>query len=267
MSASRKPKICVTGSASGIGAATRSRLESSGLDVIGVDIHNADIVGDLSKKEDRSRIVSEVNAACGGVLDGIVPCAGLSTPAPDELIVRVNYFGTLEIVDGLRGSLAKSSRAAVVMISSNSTTMTPGLTIDDAMVYLEGSEEDAVRHFANSGSFLSYPAGKLALAFWVRRNSAAWMADGIRVNGVAPGVIETAMTRPLLDMPEVKASLDRIPIPAGRWGKPEDVAEVISFLLSPESAYIVGQVVFVDGGTDALLQPLAHPHPLPGMNG
>lgn len=255
--------VCVTGTASGIGRATREHLESTGIEVVGVDLHDADVTGDLSRQEDRGRIVAEVLDACGGVLDGLVPCAGLSTPFPDEMIVRVNYYGTMEIVTGLRPALARSEQASLVMISSNSTTMTPGLSVDDAMVYLRSGEEEAVRHFAASSSFTAYPAGKLAIAYWVRQNSAQWLSDGIRVNGVAPGVIDTAMVRPLLDIPDIKATLDRVPIPLARWGRPEEIAAVIGFLLSAQSSYIVGQVIFADGGTDALLQPFAHPHPLP----
>lgn len=256
--------VCVTGTASGIGLATKVLLESSGHRVIGVDRHDADIVGDLSVAADRTRIVDEILESCGGVLDGFVPCAGLSTPMPDELIVRVNFYGTMALVEGVRPALARGTNSALVMISSNSTTMTPGLRLDDAMVYLDQDEESAVGHFRSAGSFTAYPAGKLAIAFWVRQNSAAWMADGIRVNAVAPGITDTAMVRPLLDIPEVKASLDRVRIPLGRWGRPEEIASVIAFLLSTQSSYIVGQVLFVDGGTDALLQPFGHPHPLPG---
>ena len=104
----------------------------------------------------------------------------------------------------------------------------------------------------------------LAIAFWVRSQAANWMASGVRLNAVAPGVIDTGMTRPLLDMPGVKDSLEMIPIPRKRWGRPDEIAAAINFLLSTDSSYVVGQVLFVDGGTDALLQPHAHPHPLPG---
>ena len=256
--------ICVTGSASGIGAATKLKLESQGHRVIGVDLRDAEVCGDLSKQGDRQRIVDEVNVLCGGVLDGLVPCAGVSTPVPNELIVRVNYFGTLAIVNGLRPALEKGTNSAVVMISSNSTTMTPGLSVGDAMAYLKEDEESVVVRFHSPAAFIAYPAGKLAIAFWVRMNAAEWMKSGIRLNAVAPGVIDTGMTRPLLDMPGVKDSLDMIPIPRGRWGQPEEIANAIAFLASPEASYVVGQTLFVDGGTDALLQPTAHPHPLPG---
>ena len=256
--------ICVTGTASGIGAATKAKLVAQGHRVIGVDLRDGDVCVYLSKHADRQRIVDEVNALCGGVLDGLVPCAGVSTPVPNELIVRVNFYGTLAIVNGLRPALEKGTNSAVVMISSNSTTMTPGLSVDDAMAYLQQDEESVVTRFSSPAAFVAYPAGKLAIAFWVRMNAAEWMKSGVRINAVAPGVIDTGMTRPLLDMPGVKDSLDMIPIPLGRWGQPEEIANAIAFLGSQEASYVVGQTLFVDGGTDALLQPTAHPHPLPG---
>lgn len=257
--------ICVTGSASGIGAATAELLRADGHRVIGVDLRNADVEGDLSKPADRVRIVDEVTRACDGRLDGLVPCAGVSTPAPNSLIVSVNYFGTLAVVNGLRPALARGSDPAVVMISSNSTTMTPGLPVDEAMRYLNSDESSVLERFAAPDGFLAYPAGKLAIAFWVRMNAGTpdWIGSGIRLNAVAPGVIDTGMTRPLLDIPGVKESLEHIPIPLKRWGRPEEIARAIRFLLSADSSYVVGQLLFVDGGTDALLQPTAHPHPLP----
>ncbi len=258
---------CVTGSASGMGAATRARLEGDGHRVIGVDLRDAEIEANLATPAGRNAAIDGVLAACGGVLDGFVPCAGIGFGAP-EPIVRVNYFAVVAMLDALRPALSAGSDSAVVLLSSNSTTMTPGLQIGDAEVYLAGDEQAAVAHFdaEPAGRWNAYPAGKLALAFLVRQRAVApdWIGSGIRLNAVAPGVIDTNMTRPLLDMPGIADALKQIPIPAGRWGTADDLAGVICFLLSPAASYIVGQTIFVDGGTDALLQPRAQPHPLPG---
>ena len=254
---------CVTGTASGIGRATKQRLEADGHRVIGVDLRDAEVIADFSTPEGRSAAIDAVLGACGGTLDGVVPCAGVSS-VPEAKVVAINYFGVMALLEGLRPALAAGTDPAVVLISSNSTTMTPGLTVADAEAFLAG-EEAAQAYFAGKG-YLPYPAGKLAIAFWVRRSAGHpdWMGSGIRVNAVAPGVIDTNMTRPLLDSPAMAKALEAIPIPAGRWGKPEEIAEAIAFLISPRAGFIVGQVLFVDGGTDAVLQPTAHPHPLPG---
>lgn len=257
--------FCVTGTASGIGRATAARLTADGHVVIGVDLRDADVTADLSTPAGRTAAVDGVLERCAGVLDGFVPSAGVNGVVDGEAAVRINFFGVMAMLDGLRPALAAAGSSTVVLLSSNSTTMTPGLDPADAQVYLDGDEEAAVAHFRERG-WLAYPAGKLALAYWVREQSVRpeWIGAGIRVNAVAPGVTDTAMTRPILEMDGLREAMEQIPIPIGRWGTPEEIAEAIGFLAGPASSYVVGQILFVDGGTDALLQPRAHPHPLPG---
>ena len=100
---------------------------------------------------------------------------------------------------------------------------------------------------------MHYMVGKRALAYWMRRNVTAYAKDGIRMNAVAPGPIDTPMTKPLFDNPEMaeimKYLLDATPL--GRAGQPEEIARVIRFMLSPESSYICGSVLYIDGGYDA----------------
>lgn len=253
---------CITGSASGIGRATRHQLEAAGHRVIGVDLRDAEITADFSTAAGRAAAVEGVLAASGGVLDGLVPCAGVSGAAP-ELVVSINYFGALAVVEGLRDALAAGTAPSVVLISSNSTTSTPGITEDMIEVFREG--EDAARAlFAPRMSHHAYATGKLALARWMRRASSApeWAGAGIRLNAVAPGVTVTNMTKELIENPQLRPLLDGIPIPAGRFAEPEEVAELICFLLSPKAGYIWGQTIFVDGGTDAVVQPTGYPRPL-----
>lgn len=266
--------ICVTGANSGIGAEVARQLAASGNTVLGVDLaddHAGDVcdevlVADLADRTGRAQVAAAVADWCGGELHGLVPCAGVGGLADPGLTVSLNYFSVVDLAEALRPTLAAAGAtggAGVVLLSSFMASNTPGLTLADAEVMLTGDEDTAVAHFADAG-WMAYPAGKLALAMWVRRTavSPGWIGAGIRVNAVAPGVVDTAMTRPLLDMDGVREALADIPTPAGRWATADEVASVIAFLVSPVSTAVVGQVVYVDGGSDAVLRPNAGVRPL-----
>ena len=122
----------VTGSASGIGAATKQRLTAGGHRVIGVDrVDDAEVTADLATADGRRAAVAEVIAQCDNGLDGVVACAGLAglPDRPASLLVSVNYFGAIEVILGLREPLAAAG-GAVVAISSNSTTCQPGFSLE-----------------------------------------------------------------------------------------------------------------------------------------
>jgi NAD(P)-dependent dehydrogenase (short-subunit alcohol dehydrogenase family) len=88
-----------------------------------------------------------------------------------------------------------------------------------------------------------------------------WAGAGIRLNAVAPGLIATPMTDRMRQDPTVGMFLDAFPSALDRPGRPEEVAALIAFLLSPESSLLVGSVVFADGGTDAMIHP-ERPEPM-----
>ena len=119
--------IAISGSASGIGAATRAMLEAEGHTVIGIDLRDAEVIADLSTDEGRRSAVADVAQRCGDALDGFVSGAGLGPPAPATSITEVNYFGSQNLLEGLRPALAATSGASVVQIGSNSTTITPNV--------------------------------------------------------------------------------------------------------------------------------------------
>jgi NAD(P)-dependent dehydrogenase (short-subunit alcohol dehydrogenase family) len=250
--------FAITGAASGIGAALRKRLESDGHRVVGVDVQQADVVADLATSEGRQAAIAAIRDACGGTLDGIVPCAGLSglPDRPGSLLASLNYFGTIELLEELREDLARSEAPAVVAISSNSTTtVPPGMISQDLVDACLSGDEAAAREAADkTGSIAAYPATKTAVAHWVRRNAPtdAWIGAGITLNAIAPGKIETPMIAEGRADPIIGPHMDAFPLPIGRNGQPEEIAALLAFLLGPEARFFVGSIIFCDGGTDAL---------------
>lgn len=249
----------VSGAASGIGAATRARLEADGHRVIGVDLRGCEIDADLATASGRADACAAVAELAPDGVDGIVPCAGIAglTAVDAALLVSVNYFGAVGLVEGLRDALRPG--AAVVLLSSNSVTCQPGWNASVARACLDGDEPRARELAAPVEAVMVYPSSKAALAYWVRREAVRpeWIGDGIRLNAVAPGMIATPMTDALREDPELGVFADAYPTAIGRPGRPEEIADLIAFLLSDAAALIVGTVVFADGGTDAIMRPLA----------
>ena len=250
-------KIVITGSAGGIGQATRERLVRDGHEVIGVDLRDAEVIADLSTAEGRGAMIDAVAAASGGRIDGLVAGAGISGPDPAE-VVSINYFGAVATIAGLRPLLANGADPSAIAVSSNSSTAMPDLP-EDLVDACLGDDEAEARALAGTEPIVAYAASKLALARWVRRTAVGpdWAGSRIRLNAVAPGLIDTPMTA---DMIEVVLSLgDIYPIPQERAGRPEDVANLLAFLLSPEAGFFCGSVLFMDGGSDAALNADAWP--------
>jgi len=105
---------------------------------------------------------------------------------------------------------------------------------------------------------LAYMTSKRALSLWLRRAAvdAAWGGAGVLLNGVAPGIVETPMSAPLFRDPAMVALMAQSnPMAVEGYAQPEEIAELISYLLTFEGHYLLGQVIFIDGGTDAIMRP------------
>lgn len=249
--------IAITGSASGIGAAIRERLAGEGLRIIGVDLRDADVEADLATPAGRRGAVDAVRAACDGRLDGLVACAGLGPQVKDHAaIVSVNYFGAEAILAGLRDCLEKGRQAAAVAISSNSSRL-PGIESPVIDACLDGDEERARRAAVEHGGIFAYAGSKQALARWVRRNAVKpeWAGRGIRLNAVAPGSTMTPLLQEGLDDPQFGGAIRGFTVPLGDFGRAQDIAAAVAFLLGPDAAFCCGTVLYADGGSDALIRP------------
>jgi NAD(P)-dependent dehydrogenase (short-subunit alcohol dehydrogenase family) len=250
-----------------MGAATKERLEADGHQVIGVDIRHATAAFDLGTSDGRTNAIEAIYQYADGAIDGLVTFAGLAgtTTRPGSVVASVNYFGTVALLEGLRPALvaARGGQPAAVAISSNSSTVQPGLPSSLIEACLEGDEDEARRLGDELGAPVAYPSSKLAVARWVRRHApqAEWAGEGVCLNAIMPGYIETPMTAEIRKDEKIGPLLDKFPIPVGRAGKPEDIAALVTFLLGPDARYLCGSVVLADGGSEALLRPDAWPTP------
>lgn len=245
----------LTGSASGIGEATANRLRAAGECVIGVDLRDADIVADLGSAEGRAAMIEQAGRLAPDGLDGVLAGAGISAIDRPRETISINYFGAVATLSGLRPLLAKKPRARAVAICSTAALLPHDPAALDACL---GDDEQAALKAIGDRPQTAYMTSKRALSLWLRRTavSAEWGGANILLNGIAPGVIETPMTTPLFDDPEmVRLMALSNPMAVQGYAKASEMAELIDFLLRFEGHYLVGQVIFNDGGTDAIMRP------------
>jgi NAD(P)-dependent dehydrogenase (short-subunit alcohol dehydrogenase family) len=98
-----------------------------------------------------------------------------------------------------------------------------------------------------------YPAAKHGV-FWMTKTLAlAYAGQGIRVNAICPGYVKTSLTAALYETDDGGAALisERLRIPMGRWGEPDEIGKVAAFLASDDASFITGQAIAVDGGMTA----------------
>ena len=246
----------VTGAASGIGRNVRTQLEAQGDRVIGIDLRDVEVEADLSTPAGRSSAVERALAESGGTIDRLVVAAGLGGHVRDgQLVAAVNYFGAVEVLDGLRPAMEGRPSAAAVAVCSNSAQM--GDPADHPVVakLLEHDEEGAKREIGEMHGSEAYGLTKHALSRAVRRRAPAWGAAGVRLNGIAPGQTRTPLYEGSEQHPVLGKFVQNIPVPLGRTADPAQIAAIIVFLLGDTASFIHGSILWADGGTDAALRP------------
>lgn len=243
--------IIVTGSAGGIGTALVARLKGERAKVVGIDCRDAEVIADLSTPAGRQDAIAAATALCQGAADAVITCAGL-VGGTDAAFVEVNYFGTVDLMEGFRPLLERSSAPRAVAISSAAVLNDVNKAAVEACL---ASDRDAAVAAIAGDSQQAYATTKFAVSQWIRRTAGRpeWAGQGILLNAIAPGTIITGMTRPILATDEGREMLRRFtPIAVGQFAEPEDLAPFIAFLASADNRYTVGQTLFCDGGTELL---------------
>ena len=245
-------RVLVTGAASGIGRATCRRLArdasargqagfvaavdlapSSALDELVRELRDLGtealpLYGDMGATDAPARVVGEALDRFGG-LDGLVSNAGLNRPGPlvdcsvedwDRLFA-VNTRATWLLAVAAHAALAASHGAIVAVASMSGSNPHAGLG--------------------------AYGPSKAAVIMLARVLAQELGPDGIRVNTVSPGMVRTGMTAQVYADERVAAERDAL-VPLGRVATPEDIADVIAFLLGPDARYVNGHDLIVDGG-------------------
>ncbi|MEU9833935.1 SDR family oxidoreductase [Streptosporangium sp. NPDC048047] len=241
----------VTGSASGIGAATAALLRERGAKVIGCDLGDADIHADLSTPDERRSLVDQVTEY--GPIDAVLAIAGGGKTG----LLETNYFGTVATLEGLRPLLAQSEAPRAVAVSSTSS-----LALADERVLqacLDGDEAAAVAYInadpSLAGAAGAYGVAKRALNRWARRVAPTpeWAGAGIALNVVAPGIVDTPAASWIFASEDVRTAVESAsPQPFGGFpGRPEWIAELICWLGGTDNRFVTGQVIFADGGAEA----------------
>jgi glucose 1-dehydrogenase len=245
-------KALVTGAASGIGRATCLRLardaqarggkasiaavdigsspalEALVTDLAGLGAEALPLHADMGTVDGPGRVVEDAVARFGG-LDALVSNAGVNRPGPLvqyavadwDFMFAVNTRATWLLAKAAHGAL-KASRGAIVAVGS-----------------MSGSNPHA-----NLGA---YGPSKAAVIMLVQVLAQEFGRDGIRVNSLSPGMVRTGMTATVYADAQIAAERDAL-VPIGRVATPEDMADVIAFLLGPDARYVNGHDMVVDGG-------------------
>ena len=227
----------VTGGAGGLGLATVERLARDGFSVVLVDRDEA-----LAQRETARLQALGLDVQCR-VLDltdeAAVRALVQSLPPIAALVNNAGIFDERKFLDVTNADFRRAYEVNLIAVAT--------LTQEAARTMLDGARivNIASRAYLGAKNHPHYVASKAAVVGYTRASAMELAPRGILVNAIAPGLIDTPILRALT--PERLAAQLALQ-PTGQAGRPEDIARAVSFLVSPQTGFITGQVLFVDGG-------------------
>jgi len=251
---SLKGKVAlVTGAGSGIGKGLSLGFANAGADIVLVDINSEtlDVIGSEVSKIGRQAltIVADVT----------------KREAIDKLVNRtIDKMGRINIVANVAGGLSTAQRGTALELSEESWDSVVTLNLKSvfllstaaAKVMINRKIKGSIINIGSIAGLTSYPgashygAAKAGVMHLTKSLAADWGRVGIRVNAIAPGVIDTPLFRQAETFFHVEREKLIEKVPLGRLGLPEDIAAVAIFLASDASDYVTGQTIIVNGGLE-----------------
>ena len=245
-----KKTALLTGGGAGIGEGIAQVLAQRGWHVLVNDI-DGDAAGRVARAVNGTALPGDIRHDPGGLVKAAAAVRG-------TLDALVNNAGIIR-----RSHLAETSVADMDMVYEVNIKAMVRLS-QQALPWLEETggaivniSSIAAQNPQTGGGF--YSMSKAGVSAFTKLAAAEWGPRGVRVNGVAPGLIRTAMAEAVYSVPELYEKR-RLMMPLRRIGAPENIGTVVAFLLSDDASYVTGQIIEVDGGfSQTLISLLPHP--------
>ena len=240
----------ITGTASGIGAATAKRFREEGATVVGVDLRDSEgvdhsIVADVTDEDAVRAMYAETRERFGRI-DVLFNNAGIS-PDDDTSVLETSLEAWRRVQEVNLTSVFLCCKHGIPHLLDNDPPARGSVINTASFVAVMGAATSQISYTASKGGVLSLS----------RELGVQFAREGVRVNALCPGPVETPLLIELFAKDPEKAQRRLVHVPMGRFGKPEELANAVLFLASDESSFVTASTFLVDGGiSGAYVTPL-----------